>query len=176
MPFSKNISEYYLNSSVLIVSSVSESFPMVMNEGKAHGLPIVAHNIEYSPCFQEGVITVEMFDYKAMGREIIKLLNDYDYRKKKGMEAKYSLDMYNNNDTINAWGELFKSLLKGENEYHNFQEKREKLYYNEKLAMERTKKHYYYAQQFNKMFSCHSFENFTNLNYIQNIKECKITK
>jgi len=176
MPFSQNISEYYLNSSVLIVGSVSESFPMVMNEGKAHGLPIVAHNIEYSPSFQEGVITVEMFDYKAMGREIIKLLNDYDYRKQKGMEAKYSLDMYNNNDTINAWGELFRSLLKGENEYHKFQEKREKLYYNEKLAMKRIKKHYYYAQQFNKMFSCHSFENFTNLNYIQNIKECKIAK
>ena len=176
MPFSQNISEYYLNASVLIVGSVSESFPMVMNEGKAHGLPIVAHNIDYSPCYQEGVITVELFDYKAMGKEIAKLLNDYDYRKRKGMEAKYSLDMYNNNDTIKTWGELFRSLLKGKNEYHKFQEKIEKKYYNEKLAMERIKKHYHYAQKFNKMFSCHSFENFTDLNYLQNIKECNLTK
>ena len=176
MPFSHNISEYYLNSSVLIVASVSESFPMVMNEGKAHGLPIVAHNIDYSPCYQEGVITVELFDYKSMGREIVKLLNDYDYRKLKGMEAKYSLDMYNNNDTIQTWGELFKTLLKGKDEYHKFQEKIEKKYYNEELAMERTKKHYYYAQKFNKMFTCHSFENFTDLKYLQNIKECNLTK
>lgn len=175
-PFTQNISEYYLNASVLIVGSVSESFPMVMNEGKAHGLPIVAHKIEYSPCYQEGVITVEMFDYKAMEKEIIKLLNDYDYRKQKGMEAKYSLDMYNNNETIKTWGELFKSLLKGENEYRNFQNKIERKYYNEKLAMERTKKHYYYSQQFNKKISCHSFENFTDLNYLKQIKECNLTK
>ena len=58
--FSTNISEFYLNSSVLLVTSVSESFPMVMNEGKAFGLPIVAFNIDYSPCFQKGVITVNM--------------------------------------------------------------------------------------------------------------------
>ena len=176
IPFSHNISEYYLNASVLIVSSVSESFPMVMNEGKAHGLPIVAHNIDYSPCYQKGVITVEIFNYKAMGREIVKLFNDYEYRKKKGMEAKYSLDMYNNNDTIKTWRELFNSLLIGENEYHKFQEKIERKYYNEKLAMERIKKHYYYAQKFNKMFSCHSFENFTDLNYLKKIKECNLTK
>ena len=81
--FTYNISEYYLNSSVLIVPSVSESFPMVMNEGKAHGLPVVAFNIDYSPSFQKGVITVDMFDYKAMANEVIKLLNDYNYRKKK---------------------------------------------------------------------------------------------
>jgi hypothetical protein len=64
--------------------------------------------------------------------------------------------------------------LKGEKEYHNFQKIIEKKYYNEKLAMERIKKHYYYAQKFNKMFSCHSFENFTDLNYLKKIKVCQI--
>ena len=174
MPFSHNISEYYLKASVLIVASISESFPMVMNEGKAHGLPIVAHNIDYSPSFQKGVITVDMFDYKAMGKEIIKLLKDYNYRKQKGMEAKLSLDMYKNNETIEKWGRLFKSLLRGENEYHKFQQKIENTYYNEKIAMERIKRHYHYAQQFNKHFKCHSFDNFTDLNYLNNIKVCQI--
>ena len=174
MPYSHNISEYYLKASVLIVASLSESFPMVMNEGKAHGLPIVAHNIEYSPCFQEGVITVDMFDYKAMGKEIIKLLKDYNYRKKKGKEAKLSLDMYKNSETIETWGRLFRSLLRGENAYHEFQQKIEHKYYNEKVAMERIKRHYHYAQQFNKHFKCHSFENFTDLNYLKKIKVCQI--
>ena len=63
---------------------MSESFPMVMNEGKAHGLPIVAFHVVYSPCFQKGVITVDLFDYKAMGNEVVKLLNDYKYRRNKG--------------------------------------------------------------------------------------------
>ena len=173
-PFSKNISEYYLNASVLLVSSISESFPMVMNEGKAHGLPIVSFNIDYSPCFQKGVITVDLFDYKAMADEIVKLLNDYNYRKKKGREAKLSLDMFKNNETISTWGELFTSLTKGKDEYKKFQQKIRKKYYNEKIAEERMKRHYKYAQQFNKHFRCHSFEQFTNINYITNLKECQV--
>ena len=174
IPFTQNISEYYLNASVLLVASVSESFPMVMNEGKAHGLPIVAFNVDYSPCFQKGVITVDLFDYKAMGNEVAKLLNDYDYRRIKGREAKLSLDMFKNKETIETWGELFTSLLKGEKEYRDFQHKIRNKYYNEKIAKERMEKHYKYAQQFNKHFLCHSFENFTNLYYLNFLKECNV--
>ena len=173
---SQNISEQYLNSSVLIVSSLSESFPMVMNEAKAHGLPVVAFNVDYSPCFQKGVITVEMFDYKSMGNEIAKLLKDFNYRKKKGLEAKYSLDMFKNNETIIVWNELFKALIKGKSEFKKIQKKVEDKYYNESLAKYRLEKHYKYAQQFNKIISCHSFEHFTDLNYLKNIKECPINE
>ena len=176
MGYSQNISQVYLNSSVLIVSSLSESFPMVMNEAKAHGLPIVAFNVDYSPCFQKGVITVEMFDYKSMGNEIAKLLKDFNYRKKKGMEAKYSLDMFKNNETIIMWKELFKALMKGKKEFQKFQKKVEDKYYNEKLAKYRLEKHYKYAQQFNKIVSCHSFEQFIDLNYLKTFKECQINE
>ena len=67
-----------------------------MNEAKAHGLPIVSFDIDYCPCFQKGVITVNMFNYTQMGKEAIKLLKNYEYRKKMGNEAKLSLDMFNN--------------------------------------------------------------------------------
>ena len=174
LPFTHNISEAYLNASVLLVSSLSESFPMVMNEGKAHGLPVVAFNVEYSPCFQKGVITVDMFDYKAMGKEIEKLLRDFNYRKKKGMEAKYSLDMFKNNETINMWGDLFTALMKGDKEYRKLQKKVEDKYYNEDLAKYRMEKHYKFAQDFNKIVSCHSFEQFTNVEYLKKVYECPI--
>ena len=172
LPFTFNISEAYLNASVLMVASLSESFPMVMNEGKAHGLPIVAFNVDYSPCFQKGVITVDMFDYKAMGREITKLLRDYNYRKKKGMEAKYSLDMFKNNETIHMWEDLFSALLKGKDEYRKLQKKVEDKYYNEAMAKYRMEKHYKYAQDYNKIISCHSFEQFTTVEYLKKIYEC----
>ena len=172
LPFTFNISEAYLNASVLMVASLSESFPMVMNEGKAHGLPIVAFNVDYSPCFQKGVITVDMFDYKAMGREITKLLRDYNYRKKKGLEAKYSLDMFKNNETIHMWEDLFSALLKGKDEYRKLQKKVEDKYYNEAMAKYRMEKHYKYAQDYNKIISCHSFEQFTTVEYLKKIYEC----
>jgi glycosyltransferase involved in cell wall biosynthesis len=170
--FSSNISEHYLNTSVLLVTSVSESFPMVMNEGKAHSVPVVSFNIDYSPCFQKGVITVEMFDYHAMAKETIKLLNDFEYRKEMGRIAKESLKMYNNNDTINMWGKLFKALLNGNDEYQKLQEEVEKKYYNAAIAKERLKKHFHYGQQFNSYFKCHSFENFTSLDYIKTLEAC----
>ena len=170
--FSLNISEHYLNTSVLLVTSVSESFPMVMNEGKAHSVPIVSFNVDYSPCFQKGVITVEMFDYFAMAKETIKLLKDFEYRKEMGKIAKESLKMYNNNDTINMWGKLFNALVNGNDEYGKLQKEVEKKYYNETIAKERLVKHFHYGQQFNNFFKCHSFENFTSLDYIKTITPC----
>jgi len=174
--FSTNITEFYLNTSVLLVTSVSESFPMVMNEGKAHGLPIVAFEIDYCPCFQSGVITVEMFNYKEMAKETIKLLKDYNYRKKKGKESKLSLNNYiNNNETIEMWDRLFSSLISDNAEdYKKFQKEVENKFYNESLAKKHLEKQYHYAQQFNKYFKCHSFENFTTLDYINNIEACPV--
>ena len=172
--FTKDITQFYLNASVLLVTSVSESFPMVMNEGKAHGLPIVSFNIDYCPCFQKGVITVDMFNYTLMGKEAIKLLKDYDYRKKAGREAKLSLNMFNNNDTIEMWEKLINSLINGTESYQKFQKEVENKYYNETLAKERMEKHYKYAQEFNERYRCHTFENFTKLSYINSIEDCPI--
>ena len=170
--FTPDVSYFYLNTSVLLVTSISESFPMVMNEGKAHGLPIVSFDIDYSPSFQKGVITVEMFNYTLMGREAAKLLKDYEYRKKKGREAKLSLDIYNNNDTIKMWDNLFQSLINSTNDYKRFQKEVEEKYYDEKKAKEHLEKHYKYGQQFNEHFRCHTFENFTTLNYLINAEDC----
>ena len=61
---------------------------MALNEAKAYGLPCVTFDISYSLPFQSGVIKVDMFDYKALARETIKLLKDYDYRIKMGRERK----------------------------------------------------------------------------------------
>ena len=170
--FTQDISHYYLNASVLLVTSVSESFPMVMNEGKAHGLPIVSFDIDYSPSFQKGVITVDMFNYTLMGREAAKLLKDYEYRKKMGREAKLSLDIYNNNDTIKMWDNLFQSLINGTEDYNRFRKEVEEKYYDEKKAKEHLEKHYKYGQQFNEHFRCHTFENFTTLDYLSTAEDC----
>ena len=173
--FSTNITEFYLNTSVLLVSSISEGYPMIINEGKAHGLPIVAFDIDYSPVYKNGVITVEMFDYKSMAKEAIKLLNSYKYRKRKGEEAKLSLlKEVSNEEIVDIWNNLFHSLLSGPEDYKDLQEEIEKKYYNEELAKKHLEKHFHYAQKFNKYFKCHSFDNITSLKYINNIKACEI--
>ena len=172
--FTRNISEFYLNATVLLVTSISESFPMVMNEAKAHGLPIVSFDIDYSPCFQSGVITVDMYNYTLMAKEAIKLLNNYEYRKRKAKEAKLSLEMYNNNNTIILWEKLINSLINGTEEYKKLQKEVENKYYNETLAKAHLEKHYKLAQQINEKFRCHTFDNFTTLSYINVANNCPI--
>ena len=168
-----NITEVFLNSSVLMFTSLSEAFPMAMNEGKAHGLPVVAFDVPFSIPYQSGVITVPQLNCVALARETVKLLKDYNYRKKKGEEAKKSLYQFNNNDTIHMWDRLFDSLDKGVEEYRKLQKEIEDKYYHEQAAKEHITNHFKFAQMYNKHFRCHTFENMLNMTYIKNIKECK---
>ena len=170
-----NISDYFWNSSVHMFTSLSEAFPMAMNEGKAHGLPIVAFDVPYSPPYQNGVIVVDQLDIESLARETIHLLKDYNYRKKMGELAKNSLNNYSNKETVELWGRLFNSLLRNNiNDYRELQNEIEKKYYNEEKAKIHMQKHYNALLKYNKNFTCHTLENFTNINYIKNIKECII--
>ena len=170
----ENISLYFLNSSVLLYPSKSESFPMVMNEGKAHGLPIVAFNVSYSPSYQKGVILVDMLNYTQMGKEAIKLLKDYDYRKRKGMEAKLSLNEYSNEETANKWDRLFSILDKDDPiAYKKLQDYTYEKYYDEEKARERLESNYNFGKKYNKYFCCHTFNDMLNLTYLNNIHGCK---
>ena len=169
-----DISTQFWNSSVHMFTSLSEAFPMAMNEGKAHGLPIVAFDVPYSPPYQNGVIVVDQLDVEGLARETIKLLKDYNYRKKMGELAKKSLDVYSNKETLELWGRLFEALLsKDRNDYKKLQEEIEKKYYNEESARKHMQKHFNAALRFNKNFSCYTLDDFTNIDYIKNIRPCQ---
>ena len=170
-----NITELYLNTSVFLFTSFSESCSMQLNEGKAYGLPIVAFNIDYCPYYRDGLIKIEMFDYISMAKESIKLLTNYQYRKRKSKEAILSLNNYETTDEkVEMWDNLFKTIINSTEDFNKFQKKLETIYYNEDVAKENLKKHYHFAQQLNEYFRCHSFEKFTTLEYLNNIEICKI--
>ena len=168
--FFPNITEIFLNSSVLMFTSLCEAFPMAMNEGKAHGLPVVAFNIPFSPPYQSGVITVPHLDVEALANETIKLLKNYNYRKQKGIEAKLSLNRFSNKNTVKLWEKLFDSLKN--RKYRDFQKEIEEKFYDEQIAREHVLMHFNSALKFNKYFRCHTFENMLNIKYIKNIKNC----
>ena len=51
-------------------------------------MPIVGFDVPYSLPYQQGFIGVELFDVKGFARETVKLLKDYEYRKKMGEISK----------------------------------------------------------------------------------------
>ena len=176
-PGSKNISAIFWNTSIHMFTSLSEAFPMAMNEGKAHGMPIVGFDVPYSVPYQQGFIGVDLFDIKGLARETIKLLKDYNYRKKMGEIAKKSLDVFKNNETVELWGKLCDSLLSEDREdYRQFQKYMEDKYYNEKKAREHLENQYNLLVKHNINLTCHTFENYLDMNYLRKIKACNFTK
>ena len=171
-----NITQLFYNSSVHMYTSLSEAFPMALIEGKAHGMPVVGFNVPYSNPYQQGFIGVELFDVKGLARETIKLLKDYNYRKKKGEEAKKSLDMFKNNETVEIWGRLCDSLLSNDREdYRKLQNEMEKKYYNETKARQHLESHYNLLLKYNINLTCHYFDNFTDVNYLRNNQKCNFS-
>ena len=171
--YTENISHYFLNSSILLCPSLSEASPLVMNEGKAHGLPIVAFNVSYSPPYQKGVIVVDIMDYKKMAEESIKLLKDYKYRKIKGLESKLSMNEFSNRETVDKWDRLITVLVNNDTEgFKKLQDYTYERYYDEEKARDHLETNWKMGQKFNRYFCCHDFKNMLNLTYINNIKGC----
>ena len=175
-PGISNVSKAFWENSIHMFTSLSEAFPMAMNEGKAHGLPIVGFEVPYSLPYQQGFIGVKMFDVKGLARETVKLLKDYNYRKKMGEIAKKSLDVFKNNETVELWGKLCDSLMSEDrNDYRKFQKEIEDKYYNEKKAREHLEGQFNIFLNKNINLTCHKFENFLDINYLKNIKPCNFT-
>ena len=176
-PGVRNLSEVFWNSSIHMFTSLSEAFPMVMNEGKAHGMPIVGFDVPYSLPYQQGFIGVELFDVKGLARETIKLLKDYEYRKKMGEISKKSLDVFKNNETVELWGRLCDSLLSNDrNDFRKLQNYIENKYYKEEKAREHLESQFNLLVKKNVNLTCLNFDNFLDINYIKKIKPCNITQ
>ena len=172
--FIPNITHYFLNSSVLLYPSLSESYPMVMNEGKAHGLPIVAFNVSYSPPYQNGVTLCEILNYTQMAERAVELLEDYEYRKKKGRESKESLKYFSNKDIVDKWDRLFEVLISEDpNEYKKLQKYTYENYYDEEKARDHLETNFNKGKIYNPYFCCHDFNDMLNITYINNIEGCK---
>ena len=170
--FTPNISEIFLNSSVFVFNSLSEAFPMALNEAKAYGLPCVTFDVSYSIPLQTGVIKVDTFNYEGLAKEIIKLLKNYNYRIEMGYKAKLSLERFKNEETIELWGKLFTSLENGNGEFQKLRSEIENKYYNESIAEQHMIRQMKYIKIYNKYIGCHSIKNMTDINYINKMKEC----
>ena len=89
-----------------------------------------------------------------------------------GEESKKSLNQFSNNETIFLWERLFTTLMEGKSSYRKLQKEIENKYYDEKKARERMEKRFRDLIRLNENFTCHSIINFTDINYVRNVKMC----
>jgi glycosyltransferase involved in cell wall biosynthesis len=111
----KNINEKYLESSLYLMTSRFEGFPMVLIEAMASGLPCIAYDC---PCGPRAIITDKNGYLIKNGNEndfvkaIENLIEDENQRFEMGKKAKLSSEKYNIDAIMKTWDELFIEIKK----------------------------------------------------------------
>ncbi len=111
-----NINDKYLESSIMVLSSRSEGFGMVLIEAMACGLPCVSFDCPSGPrdIIKNGVngYLVRAEDISAMSEKIKWLIEDIKLRQKMGNNARENVKRYLPETIVKQWDSLFKSLVK----------------------------------------------------------------
>lgn len=110
----KSIGNEYAESSMLVMSSNYEGFPMVMIEAMACGLPVVAFDFKCGPkdiiSDGENGLIIRNGDIKALADGMMKLMEDTENRKSMSMNARKIVDTYSEKAVMEKWTGLFNNL------------------------------------------------------------------
>jgi len=111
-----NIEAQYSQSSMLLMTSRYEGFPMVLIEAMTFGLPCVAFDC---PCGPRAIIThnetgflVEDNAIQLYSEKVIQLIEDQNLSQKMSANAIAAASTFDLETIMNTWNELLKSLIK----------------------------------------------------------------
>lgn len=106
----------YIESSILVMSSVFEPFGLVLPEAMSCGLPVVAFNCPYGPkdIIEDGKtgFLIPDRDISCYAEKVCELIESYDLRKEMGEAAVISSQRYSIDKVMPRWKDLFEKLIK----------------------------------------------------------------
>lgn len=113
-PFTPNINKEYSNSSIFVLSSYFEGFPLVLIEALQHGLPCVAFDCPFGPKDvidngQCGYIIKEN-NIPQFAKKLSELIESQELRNIFSETAKKKAGIYNIDSIMHVWKVLFESL------------------------------------------------------------------
>lgn len=113
---SPDIFNCYMNSSILVVTSLYEPFGLVIPEAMSCGLPVVAFDCPFGPAkiVTDGVdgFLIPNRDEKLFEDQLCNLIENKELRKKMGKQAAHSSQRYRASAIMPIWVNLFQSLVK----------------------------------------------------------------
>jgi len=104
---------FYDRCACVLFTSKMEGYPMVLLETKAWGIPVIMYDLPYLSMTQDnkGVLTAPFEDYNQMAEHLVQVLQDDNYRKKLGTEARNSFDVLSKYDLQNEWKKIFEIIV-----------------------------------------------------------------
>ena len=90
---------------------------MVLGEVKIFGIPSILCSLDYIILSKGGTIIIYDDSPETIAKEAIKILNDDNYRKRLGKEARKSMKKYRNGYIVEKWKKLLLSVYNGIDEY-----------------------------------------------------------
>lgn len=111
----KNIGQEYSDSSILVMSSHYEGFPMVMVEAMACGLPAVTFDYKCGPrdIIKEGEngLVVKDGDIDGLAKAMMTLMRDDELRRKMGENAKRVVETFSEAKVMDKWVRLYEETI-----------------------------------------------------------------
>ena len=167
--YKKNIEKYLRNTSLHIMPSISETYPMVLSETKIFGIPSILCGLDYLVLSNDGTIIIYDDESETIAKEAIKILKNDEYRKKLGKEARKSMEKHKNELIAKRWVKLILSIynqdeksfteLKISDNLHKINEKQANLIFLNQLKL---------LQRRNPLFQKVTLDNLKNY-YFKNI-------
>lgn len=109
-----DIASQYYRSSMLVMSSNYEGFPMVMIEAMGMGLPVVSFDFKCGPrdIIEDGKngYLVKNGDIDGLARSMARLMKDDELRKKMGVEARKVTETFSEEAVMARWMKLFNEI------------------------------------------------------------------
>lgn len=115
MGFTNDIEEALSSSSLFVLSSITEGFPLVILEAMECGVPVVSYQCPYGPQdiisdAKDGFL-VPVGDERMMADRICQLIEDEELRRKMGAAAKETAKQYHTDEIAKRWMNLFSELV-----------------------------------------------------------------
>lgn len=109
-----DVSQYYRDTSVLMVTSDYEGFPLVLNEAGTFGIPCVLFEIPgLEDIITDGIngYIVPMGDVEGMAKKIKDLLSNNELRRSMGQNALTLSKRFNRKVICNHWSDLIDTVI-----------------------------------------------------------------
>lgn len=109
-----DVSTYYRNADLLLVTSEVESFSMVIAEAMAHGLPIVCYELPYLELLKNnsGVLSVNQHDVISAVNAILRIFESKEVYENYSKASRESFARFSQFDIEGAWKKIIEEDIK----------------------------------------------------------------